>query len=516
MTAAHARPTASGVDPAALKAAAERRLGLRVERHETHGSIVFVGGNRAFKLRKPVAFDFADLRDPAVRRELALADAELNTPLAPGLVCGVLDVVAGMAPGSVDLVPAGAPDALDVVVELRRYDERCTMRALLDTGDVTTADCQSVGRAVADFHQRAERARNAAPTRVMVDRNLEAVLPLLGPLLPARARFALQRTLDAFLFAWEPTLSARAAGGLVIDGHGDLRAEHVVIESGRVRVVDRLEFADLRAVDVADELAFLLMELVETTGTHDLGEAVLDGYREAGGIVPPHALLAFFGVHRALVRAKVALQRAGQVTGVAADDATARAFHLVSVAQRLAWRARGRSILLVTGPPASGKSTLAAALAEAGRLPVLSSDAVRQTGTTKRDYSLEGRTGVYARLGTQAGEHDVCVVDATFADEAFQHAFLSALPRERRADLLVIACHLPLAERVERARRRSAEGSSASEAGPDVVRALATVDDERAMLPFTPRLAVDTHVPLAAQVDLVESWLDARLAASGE
>jgi aminoglycoside phosphotransferase family enzyme/predicted kinase len=516
MTALAVPATMPGAGPDAVAEAVERRVGAPVRRHETHGSIVFVAGDRAFKLRKPVNFAFADLRAPQHRRELALADAALAAPLAPDLVLGTLDVVPRSA-GAVELVPSGTElGAIDIVTELRRYDERRTLLHLVREGEAGEAECRAVGRRIAEFHSAARPAAAPPDARAVVDRNLEEVLPLLGDLLPARERFAIQRFLDAFLFAWAESLRARAAAGLVLDAHGDLRAEHVLLEGDAVQVVDRLEFADLRAVDVADELAFLRMELLDLTGDDALGDAVLDGYRDAGGTVPPHALLAFFGVHRALVRAKVALLRAAQVHGEAADDAVAHAFHLLSVARRLIWRARGRPILLVTGPPASGKSTLAAALRETARLPVLSSDELRPRAEEEgADYSPAGREAVYRDLATRADAAGPCVIDATFGDEGVQRAFLAALPRDRRPDLVVVACHAPLVDRVERARRRAAAGDSLSDADPEVVVQLAELS-QVPVFPHAPRLAVDTQVPIAAQVDLVESWMDARLAASGD
>lgn len=515
MTALAAPQTVPGADPDAVEAAVERRVGAPVRRCETHGSIVFIAGDRAFKLRKPVAFGFADLRSPGRRRELALADAARAAPLAPGLVVGPLDVVA-RGGGAVALVDVGTePDPIDIVTELRRYDEAHTLLHLVQDGAADESLCRAVGRRVAEFHRAAAPATHPADARAVIDRNLEEALPLLGDLLPARERFAIQRFLDAFLFAWADSLQARAAAGLVLDAHGDLRAEHVLVEDGAVQIVDRLEFAELRAVDVADELAFLRMELLDLTGDDQLGDAVLEGYREAGGTVPPHALLAFFGVHRALVRAKVALLRAAQLHGDAADDAAAQAFHLLSVARRLRWRARGRPILLVTGPPASGKSTLASALQEMGRLPVLSSDELRPRDEDGADYSAAGREAVYRELAARAEAAGPCVIDATFGDAGVQQAFLAALPRDRRGDLVVIGCHAPLVDRIERARRRAAAGDSLSDADPEVVAQLDELS-QMPVFPHAPQLAIDTQVNVATQVDLIESWMDARLAASGD
>ncbi len=162
------------------------------------------------------------------------------------------------------------------------------------------------------------------------------------------------------------------------------------------------------------------------------------------------------------------------------------------------------------------ESTLAGALREVARLPVLSSDDLRPRGAAgSGDYSAAAREAVYAELAARADRAGPCVVDATFGDEGVQRAFLAGLPRDRRADLVVISCHAPLAERIARAEERAAVGGSASEADAAVVVQLAELS-QVSVFPHAPHLAVDTQAPVSAQVDLVESWLDARLAASGD
>ena len=127
----------------------------------------------------------------------------------------------------------------------------------------------------------------------------------------ARQVTELARFTNAFLSARHGELAQRAAAGRVRDGHGDLRAEHVLLEQG-VEIVDGLEFDPaLRVTDVGCDLAFLLMDL-EALGSPFAASTVLASYREAGGDPGDDALVAFFGVYRALVRAKVALVRAGQ------------------------------------------------------------------------------------------------------------------------------------------------------------------------------------------------------------
>ena len=480
---------------------------------ETHCSIVFLAGDRAYKLRKPVQFDFVDLRSTAARAHACRREVELNATLAPGVALGVRAVVPCEGENGYTLGRADDPRAIDHVVEMRRFDEADTMRALLQRGTLTTEQSRAVGARVARFHRDEAPRRHRIDYRALVNRNFEALLPLAEDLLPVGERLALQRFAAAFLLEWAAVLDTRAATGSVVDGHGDLRAEHVLFEPDNLLIVDRLEFDALRVVDVADELGFLLMELAELTGTQAAGDAVLGGYREAGGAAQPEALLAFFGAYRAQVRAKVALLRATQ-PGVDPHAQRAHAQQLLGLSRRLGWRARGPLLLLVTGPPAAGKSTLAAALGRASGLPVLSSDAIRREhGGQPPDYGPGVRAAVYAELGRRARRERAVIVDATFGDVQQQRAFCAQLDGGAAGVSHIVECYAPADLRVARADLRQLRGDTHSDAGTLVARQLGERFVAMDAAAADAHLAVDTRAPLTSQVDEVASWLDSLLAA---
>ena len=91
----------------------------------------------------------------------------------------------------------------------------------------------------------------------------------------------MRRFSEAFLHGKAGLLDRRAAAGMVRDVHGDLRAEHIVVEADRLIVVDCVEFDDqLRRIDVAADLAFLTMDL-ERLGAPALAVAVERAYAGA-------------------------------------------------------------------------------------------------------------------------------------------------------------------------------------------------------------------------------------------
>jgi len=135
-----AHPAPPGPAEIAAAMARPETYGGRVEQvglRETHISWVFLAGDRAYKLKKPVMLPFVDYGTAERRRAMCEAEVRLNRRLAPDVYLGVRGVVARR--GGVELAPADHPEALEHVVEMRRFDEghtlaACALAALLDAG----------------------------------------------------------------------------------------------------------------------------------------------------------------------------------------------------------------------------------------------------------------------------------------------------------------------------------------------------------------------------------------------
>lgn len=355
-----------------------------------------------------------------------------------------------------------------------------------------------------------------------MDRNVEELLAVVE-LRNERATIrSLARFMSAFVASHSDELDARARHGLIRECHGDLRAEHVVL--GRpVSVVDCVEFdRELRTLDVADDLAFLVMDLTALGGER-FASVLLDAYRAAGGDAGGDALVAFFGVHRALIRAKVLLVRAGQYSAgrAARGYASAEAREKLALAERFSWRARLPQAIVICGPPASGKSYLAAALAQASRLPRVSSDLVRkhlagiapsQRGWEEH-YSEEFNRATYEELGRRAwsavGKHGGVLIDATFRHLADRDAFAGTF--RGAAPLLFVQCVAPMAVRARRAVEREHEPEHVSDATLAVVLREQAGWEPLDEVPADDHLLVRTDRPVDAVLAHLTAMLDQRL-----
>jgi len=475
----------------------------RVIVRETHISWVFLAGNRAYKLKKPLVLAFLDYGTPERRREMCRQEVFLNRRLARDVYLGVRAVVATGA--GFALAAEEDPRAVDYVVEMRRYDERCTLAARLESGELKRSDGCAVGRVLAEFHAQARRVAATGVAALAVERRMTENFHELLAIVEQRAEIervlALERFAHAFVVAHAAVLNARARHGQVREGHGDLRAEHVLLD-GQVRIVDCVEFDQgLRELDVADDLAFLVMDLVAHGGER-FARTIVRAYRDAGGDPGDDALIAFYAAYRALVRAKVALLRAAQhPAGSAAhghDSAQAR--DLLSLAERFAWKARLPLAIVVCGVPASGKTNLAEALTAVSGLAHLSSDITRKrlagiapdTRAPADVYRADFNALTYAELGRRAARQVAArggaIVDATFRHRSDRDAFAAAFADA--APLLFVECSTPPAVLAERAARRDKDRGGVSDA------TLAVVKRESSSWEPLHEVAPDAHLVL--------------------
>jgi uncharacterized protein len=489
-----------------------------VEVVESHISWVFLVGDRALKLRKPVVFPFLDYGTPDRRREMCEEEVRLGRRLAPDLYLGVRPLV--RSNGGWALGASGDPGE-EHVVEMRRFDEACTLAARVSRGAADAALVRSVARHVAAFHRTAEPAPpgsfDAGAVVATVSENFGTLLPYADAL-GARELAAAHRFAVAFLHARHEQLEDRSTRGFVRDCHGDLRAEHVILEGDSVEVFDSVEFDPaLRRIDVSADLAFLVMDLV-AAGADDLAGTLISEYELAGGDHGGRSLLFFYAAYRAWVRAKVACLRAGELALDERARPLVEARHFADLARRLAWRARDQPVIVICGASATGKTHLAERLAAVSGLTHLSSDVVRKQlaglapaeRASETEYSEDMSMRTYTELGARAAAEPYgAIVDATFRRSALRAAFAEAFG----GGALFFECLAPAAVVAERAARRQLDPERVSDATAEIA--------ARQRAEFEPLDEVAPRAHFALRTDRsvdeliaeLEVWLDARLAA---
>ncbi|MGZ6015908.1 MAG: hypothetical protein ACXWKM_09205 [Phenylobacterium sp.] len=277
-----------------------------VTRRETHMSWVFFADDTVYKLKKPIRLSYLDFSTLARREVACRAEFALNQCLAPGVYLGVV-ALTRTADG---LALGGSGEVVDWLVRMRRLDESRTLEALLQAGRAEDLDLSGLVSLLVRFfrrapavprspaeHRAAWRALLTENRRVLLDPRLGLPPGLIRRVLAAQARFLRVRA---------PTLARRCAQRRIVDGHGDLRPEHIWM-GPPTKIIDRLEFsARLRAVDRLDELASLEVEM-ERLGGAGAGLRLRRRVLAALGERPPPELYLFYRAYRATLRARFAI-----------------------------------------------------------------------------------------------------------------------------------------------------------------------------------------------------------------
>lgn len=281
---------------------------MEVAAIETHMSWVFLAGDEAYKLKKPVRHGRLDFRTASARHFYCLEELRLNRRLAPEVYLGVVPLVL-LENGTIRL---GGRDGepVDWLVRMRRLPADRMLDALLARGAATPGDMRRIARRLCSFYAaQPPAAVTAAAYRALLSREIDEseheLCNVEWPLPQARVREACRR-LRLVLGRRAAMFDERVASGRVVEGHGDLRPEHVYLGDG-IAVIDCLEFsAELRTLDSADEVGFLALEC-ERAGAAGLAHELISAYTAASGDSPPPGLVHFHQASRALTRARLAI-----------------------------------------------------------------------------------------------------------------------------------------------------------------------------------------------------------------
>lgn len=459
----------------------------RVRLIETHISYVLLTGSYAYKLKKPLDLGFADFTTLSRRRFFCEEELRLNRRLAPELYLDVVPI------GGTPRAPVlGAGEGVfDYAVRMREFPQAGLLDRVLRSGELSTQHIDALARAVADFHGRIERAGAeqdyGTPTSIGLPmrQNFEQLRSLVeSPV--EREKLA---GIEAWSVAQHEGLTARFAQrrqeGFVRECHGDLHLGNIALVEDRIRIFDGIEFdPNLRWIDVINEIAFLAMDL-EERGRPDFATRLVTAYLEHTGDYAGLRLLRYYQVYRAMVRAKVRRMRALQShMGNDEREAALEAYSAYLQYAHKAIEPVRRALIITHGLSGSGKTSVSQALVEGLGAVRVRSDLERKRlgGIAPLAQSSSGiGGGIYAEAATQATYAELrrlagLILDAGYiaiADAAFlqrwQRETLRRLAEERHVPFVIVSCVAGEAELLRRIERRSAGGTDASEATPEVL-----------------------------------------------
>ncbi|KLU05229.1 hypothetical protein RISK_002720 [Rhodopirellula islandica] len=471
---------------------------------ETHLSVVFLAGEFAYKIKKPIRTDFLDYSTLARRRHFCEEEVRLDCRFANGLYIGVVPITLTEKRPTIE----GEGDAIEYAVKMHRFPSNALLSERVQAGQLTTLEVVHLASTVAGFHRDAAVCRDGIAEewpgflQANIPQTIDQVLTTADATTAATCEVLRGWTAD-FLEQHQRLLADRIAAGFIRECHGDLHSGNVVQWQGQLVPFDGVEFNDhLSWIDVLSDAAFLAMDLAARDHL-DLSRTFLNAYLECTGDYQSLELLRLFLVYRALVRALAASMRK--------DAVDAR--HHVDLAYRFTLRETPR-LWITHGVSGSGKTTLSEAVVQrhnAFRLrsdierkrmfgqsamqrltpdtvgflnkapsstasPMIASQDIASQDIGPQEnaalYSSEANEQTYQRLSQLARRilasgHSV-IVDATFLRRADRQQF-HELAEQAGVPIAILDCHSDLQTLRQRVADRLAHREDASDADLDVL-----------------------------------------------
>jgi len=444
------------------------------KRIDTHASMVFLGADRALKIKRAVRLPFLDYSTLEKRKHACEEELKVNAGNAPELYRRVVAITRN-SDGAFEIDGTGIP--VEWAVEMTRFDEKQSLDIVAASKTIDPSLATAVADAILRSHDRAPRADGEswlASVPPLIERNTAKFRTVRG--LDAVAVDRLDAATRASAATLQPLLRQRAKEGFVRRCHGDLHLANIALVDGRPLLFDAIEFDPvISTTDVLYDLAFTLMDLIhfdQAAAASTVFNCYLAGAGDEG--LDGLRLLPLFLSVRAAIRAHVLFMKSEQAGG---DDAVWReAKRYFDLAARLI-APKPALLVAIGGLSGTGKSVLARGLAGLIEPPpgavIIRSDVVRkhlfganettvlpetayQADTSERVYDVLSSTA--QRVFTQGCS---VVLDAVYLQEAerTEIAHLAATYGVHFIGLFLMA---DLATRLARIEQRRGDASDAT------------------------------------------------------
>lgn len=474
---------------------------------QTHVSYVFLAGDYAYKVKKPVNFGFLDFSTLEARKHFCSEEFRMNQPNAPEIYLEVLPIT---QTGD-KFVLGGASEPVEYVLKMCQFPQEALFIEMFEQGKLTEGHMEELGRVVAQFHAKAEtndyiRSFGEVPKiREAIDENYQQTEKYIGGPQTQQQFDETKDFTDRFFEQQQELFATRRENNSIRECHGDLHLRNICLWHDKIQLFDRIEFNEpFRFVDVMYDVAFAVMDL-EARGSKNLGNAFLNTYVEQTGDWEGLQVLPLYLSRQAYVRAKVTSFLLDD-PGVP-DEAKQEAAAVASDYYRLAWeytkRNEGR-LILMSGLSGSGKTTVARHLARRLGAIHLRSDAVRkhlagipleQQGEDEL-YTPAMSEKTYGRLlelGIKLASQGFAVIlDAKYDRQGFRE---EAIARSQSSQLPVHIIHCTAPEDVLRDRLLSRTGD-VSDATADLL-----TQQQAAAQAFT-----EEEQSLVTTLDTTQDW----------
>jgi aminoglycoside phosphotransferase family enzyme len=457
-----------------------------VELIETHASWIFLNGDHAYKMKKPVNFGFLDFSSHTKRHFFCTEELRLNRRFAPELYLEVIPVG-----GSVDQPRLNQEPALAYLLKMRRFPQKNQLDRMLTAGTLDVGVLIEFAEKIAEYHLQAAQADRhthfGTPESIIepVRQNFAQIKAVLQDSAALQKISTIEDWSESIFSDLKPVLLARRENGLIRECHGDMHLANMAWVHDQPLLFDCIEFNEnLRWIDTINDIAFLVMDL-DDRGRRQFAWCFLNAYLRHTGDYDGLRVLRFYQVYRAMVRAKVfclRLRQPGLSTQERCTDLEQFESYLALAASYT--QPQPPQLIITHGLSGSGKTTFVNGLAPAIGAICIHSDLerkrlhhlqARQSGKAalqKGIYSSTASRRTYDHLNQLAAlildAGYSAIVDATFIKQADRQQ-MQQLAITRQCPLIILDFQLHEELLRQRLKLRVKKGGDLSDADESVL-----------------------------------------------
>ena len=453
---------------------------LPIQVIQTHISWVFLTGEYAYKLKKPVDFGFLDFTTLEKRKFFIEEELRLNQRVAPDIYLEVLPI----SQQDNSYILGNDNNVEDYVLKMRQFPQESLLINIFNAGKLTKDLVIKLGKTVADFHKKTptndyiNEFGRVEIIRESIESNYEVTQKYIGIAQTQQQYQETKQFTDDFLENKKSILLRRITEDKIRECHGDLHLKNICWWRNKIHLFDRIEFNEpFRFVDVIYDVAFTLMDL-DVRGKSDLGNIFLNTYLEQTGDWQGVEVLPLYLCRQAYVRAKVTsfLLDDANISELEKEKAIASARDYYNLAWQYT-RSQPGQIILMAGLSGSGKTTKAKAIAPVLNAIHIRSDAVRkhlagiplEQKAPEDIYSNDWTKKTYARLlelGILLAKQGFTIIlDATYNRHKLREQVIQEI-NQHSLPLSIIYCHAPQEVLQQRLASRK---SDISDATPELI-----------------------------------------------
>ena len=425
---------------------------------QTHISAIFLTGDYAYKIKKPIDFGFLDYSNLEKRQHFLNQELIMNQAIAPDIYLEVLPITIQNEKVKI----GGKGEIIDYVLKMNQFPQDSLFINLFQAGKLDKHHLEDLGKIVAAFHKNTkinDYIRSFGDIEVIkksIDENYERTEKYIGIVQNETQYQETKDFTDHYFEQQQNYFKQRQQEDKIRECHGDLHLKNICLWNNKIQLFDRIEFnEEFRYVDVMYDVAFTVMDL-DARNRQDLSNIFLNTYLEHTGDWQGLQVLTVYLSRQAYVRAKV--------TSMLIDDPNISEENHKKAEQEaknyyhLAWEYTQKhqgKVIIMSGLSGSGKTTVAKYLAQNINAILIRSDAVRkhlgnlslnETGNSEL-YSEEMNQKTYETLIKMgeivAKEGFNVILDAKFDRHQWRNRVIE-IAKKDNIPLTILSCYAPV------------------------------------------------------------------------